>query len=83
MAELNVMILGIETMQYEALPPSPLFGNTNITAAHILDVEAISLTLSKHSFNGYNTIYSRLLDLSCVYRAKLSYKNTSKNEVTF
>jgi hypothetical protein len=39
------------------------FGNTDVTATQIPDVEAISLILSKHSFLQYNTRYSPLMDV--------------------
>jgi hypothetical protein len=41
----------------------PPFDSANIMAAQILDVEAISLVLPKHSFYAYNTTFSPLMDL--------------------
>jgi hypothetical protein len=57
--------------------------DTSITAAQILDVEAISLILFKHPFHEHNASYSPSLGLFDMYYEKLSHENTVKIKLRF
>jgi hypothetical protein len=46
---------------------TPLFISIKVAAFQIVDVEVISLILSKHSFHGYNTIHSPQMDLFYIH----------------
>lgn len=54
------------------------FTSTSIAAARIFDVEAISLTVSKHSFQRHNTTYSPSIDIFYTSCKKISYQNIVK-----
>lgn len=65
---------------FSQIPP---LGSTKLTVARILDVEAVTLVLCKHSFRENDTRCNSLMDMRVfhIYFEELSYQCRSRRNI--